>query len=122
VSAVMSAIATSGLMQCSRPQLFDHLVGAGEQRRGHLNAEQSRRLRVDDEHEFARLQDRQVGGLFAFEDAADIAASLTNLVWNVPAVAHHVAAHACVYASALADTNYARVLPKAGSYALAWSA
>src|SRR5215510_16194504 len=39
VSAVMSAIATSGLMQCSRPQLFDHLVGAGEQRRRNIVAE-----------------------------------------------------------------------------------
>src|SRR5262245_2314308 len=35
----MSAIATSGLMQCSRPQLFDHLVGAREQRRRHVKAE-----------------------------------------------------------------------------------
>src|SRR5262245_31229332 len=35
----MSAIATSGLMQCSRPQLFDHLVGALLEKRGHVEAE-----------------------------------------------------------------------------------
>src|SRR6516225_12208794 len=39
VSAVMSAVATSVLMQCSRPQLFAHLVGAGEQRWRHGETE-----------------------------------------------------------------------------------
>src|SRR5499433_3652247 len=32
-------LSPSGLMQCSRPQLFDHLVGASEQRRRHIVAE-----------------------------------------------------------------------------------
>jgi hypothetical protein len=35
--------------------LLDHLVGAGEQRRRHLNAERLSRLQVDDEFELARL-------------------------------------------------------------------
>jgi hypothetical protein len=45
-----------------------HLVGGCEQRGRHVEAEQPRRLQVDDELEFGRLQDRQVGGLGALED------------------------------------------------------
>ena len=39
-----------------------------------------RRLQVDDELEFGRLQDRQVGGLGALEDVAGIDADLTKHV------------------------------------------
>jgi hypothetical protein len=52
--------------------LFDHLVGDGEQRRGHLKAEQPSGLQVDGEFELDRLLDRQVGGLLALEDFASI--------------------------------------------------
>jgi hypothetical protein len=48
----------TGLMQCSKTtaevDLFDHLVGAGEQRRRHLDAERPRGLDVDKQLE-ARL-------------------------------------------------------------------
>jgi hypothetical protein len=35
--------------------LFDHLIGAGEQRRRHVEAERLRRLEIDDQFELGRL-------------------------------------------------------------------
>src|SRR5262249_43475255 len=40
---------------------FNHLVGAGEQRRGNFQAEDARGLPVDDQLELGGLLDRQVG-------------------------------------------------------------
>ena len=51
----------------------------------------SRRLEVDDELEFGRLQHRQVGGLRAFEDAAGIDADLAKRVRDIGPVAHQPA-------------------------------
>jgi len=42
--------------------LFDHFVGEQLDRVRHLDAEQSRRLRVDDKLELARLQDGKSAG------------------------------------------------------------
>src|SRR5262245_52344998 len=42
--------------------LFDHPVGAGEQRRRNYETERSRRDQVDNQIELGRLLDRQVGG------------------------------------------------------------
>ena len=47
---------------------------------GHLEGECPGRLHVDDEFAIGRLQDRQVGGLRALEDVADVDASLTIIV------------------------------------------
>src|ERR1700730_3716230 len=64
-----SRSAPSGLTQCSKEggpnPSFDHLVSAREQHRWHVDAEQPRRLQVDDELEFGRLLDRKIGGLLA---------------------------------------------------------
>ncbi len=49
----------------------------------HLDAERPSRLQVDDELEFGRLQDRQVCGLGALEDAADIGADLPEHIRKV---------------------------------------
>src|SRR5262249_43467655 len=52
---------------------FDHLVGAGQQRRRHLQPERLGRLEVDDKLELARVLHRKIGGLPTLEDAIDIA-------------------------------------------------
>src|SRR5262245_65339132 len=57
--------------------LFDHLVGAGEQRRWNFEPERSRGHEIDDEFELGGLHDRQVGSLGAFEDLTGIDADLT---------------------------------------------
>src|SRR5262245_17397008 len=68
--------------------LFDHLVGAGEQRRWHVQAERLGGAQVDHQLELGRLQDRQLAGLCALEDAAGIDAGLAVRVLDAGAIAH----------------------------------
>src|SRR6516164_641767 len=53
---------------------FDDLVGAGEQLVGDFEAERLRGSEIDYEVKFRGLLDRQVGWLFAFENAASVVA------------------------------------------------
>src|SRR6516164_8952395 len=71
--------------------LFDHLVGAGEQGRRHIEAERTRRRQVDDEVELVYLHHRQVGGLFAFKNARRIDCKLSISLWYARPVAHKAA-------------------------------
>ena len=48
------------------------IVGAGEERRRHLNRERNCRSQIDDELELGGLHHRQIGWLGPFEDAASI--------------------------------------------------
>src|SRR5215813_13684540 len=50
---------------------FDHLVGAGEQRRRNGEVERLRSSYVDARDELRRKLNRQVGGLAAFENSID---------------------------------------------------
>jgi hypothetical protein len=59
-------------MQRGKVELFDHLVGAPEQGGRHGDAERLRRLQVDNQLDLGRLLHRQVGKLFAFQDAARV--------------------------------------------------
>jgi hypothetical protein len=52
--------------------LFDHFVGAGEERSRYLNAERLGRLQIDDELPPTRLIDRHVGGFCAFQNLIDL--------------------------------------------------
>ncbi len=55
---------------CGAAPLFDHLVGQREQVRRHDEAQRLSGLEIDHKLEFFRLDHGQVGGLFAFENAA----------------------------------------------------
>ena len=68
--------------------LFDHFVGAREQYRRNIEAKQTSSLQIDDEFEPSRLQNRKVGGLGTFEDAACIHTNLAEYVGKAGPVTH----------------------------------
>jgi hypothetical protein len=76
---------------CER--LFDHLVGAAEECQRHTDAKRLRGLEVDAQLDLGGLLDRQVGRLFAFEDAGDITAGEAISVGEIGAVADQAAGH-----------------------------
>ena len=59
--------------------LFDHLVGASEQRRWHGEAERPRGLEIDRQLELGRLLDRQFALLEADRQLADNQAELAKM-------------------------------------------
>jgi hypothetical protein len=52
--------------------LLDHLVGAGEQRRWHHDAERLRGVEIDDQFDPSGLYNGQVSRLFALENPASV--------------------------------------------------
>ena len=75
-------------MLVCRAHLFDHLVGAGEQRWWHVEAEHCAVWRLMTSSNLVDCTDRQVGRLRALEDAADVDAGLTIGIVDVGPVAH----------------------------------
>src|SRR4030095_854433 len=70
----------------TRDASFNHLVGAGQQSRRHLDAERLSSPEVDGKLEFGRLLNRQVSRLGAFQDAIDIERRLAKLTGRIDAV------------------------------------
>src|SRR5262245_18567984 len=70
---------------------FDHLVGSHEQSLRHVEAECLGSLEVDGKNKFARLLDRQVGWLAAFENSPDIIDTQLAIEVYVGGVAHQAA-------------------------------
>jgi hypothetical protein len=70
---------------------LDHLVGAGEQRRGHFDAERFGRLEVNRKIDFGRLLDRDVGGLCATQNLIGIVARAPEQVREVRSVRYQPA-------------------------------
>src|SRR6266436_406269 len=56
--------------------LFDHLVGAAEQREWHREPKRLGGLQVEDQFDLGELLHRQRGGILALENATDIDADL----------------------------------------------
>jgi hypothetical protein len=56
----------------SKQPLFDHLVGAGDQRRWDFQPERFGRLEVDHQLVPGRRLQRKVSGFFTLQDAVDI--------------------------------------------------
>jgi hypothetical protein len=66
--------------------LFDHLVGAGDERRRHVEAERLGGLEIDDELEVGRRLNGQVGGFVALEDTIGIRRRTPKLTERVNSV------------------------------------
>src|SRR5215813_15656118 len=62
---------------------FDHLVGEGEQHRRNRQAERLGDLQIDDEIEFSRLLDRQIGRLRSAQNPVNITSGAPELVSKV---------------------------------------
>src|ERR1700747_1292283 len=70
---------------------FDHLIGAGEQRRRNFEAERLRALEIDHELVFCRRLHRQLGRLLAFENAIHIRRGTPKINSSVNAVGQQAA-------------------------------
>src|SRR5215475_15867401 len=71
-----------------RARLFDHLVGEREQHRRNRQAERLGGLQIDDEIEFNRLLDRQIGRLRSAQNPVNITSGAPELVNKVYSIGH----------------------------------
>jgi hypothetical protein len=67
----------------ARMNLFDHLIGASEERRRHGQTECLGRLHVNNQLEFGRLLNRQIGRLGTFEDFINVPACAAEQIGYV---------------------------------------
>ena len=79
-------------MHRSMKKLFDHLVGTGEQRRRHCEAESLSSLEIDNQFEFGRRLHGQLGRILALENSIHIFRRAPKHVGIIHAVGHQAAA------------------------------
>ena len=72
-------------------RLFDHLVGAREQRGRDLQAERLCGLEVDHKFILGRCLNRQIRGFLALKDAIDVACRASESVDRIRSVGHQAA-------------------------------
>jgi len=93
--------------------LFDHLVGAAEQRRRHIEAERLRGLEIDHQLVFRRRLHRQIAGFLPFEDAIYVTSGEAVLVNPITSVSDQ-AASGCEVAQSglyLLSNNWSALQP-----------
>src|SRR5258707_13280160 len=69
-------------------RLFDHLVGAAEDRLRNHEAERLRGFQVNEQLDFGGLLNRQVGRVLSLEDSAGVDAGQMICVVNAPTLTH----------------------------------
>jgi hypothetical protein len=79
----MFEVATFAARIVGVPAVAIRLVGAGEQRRWHLDAERLRSLEVEDRFVLGRRLHGQIGRLLALQDAVDVAGRAPILVDDI---------------------------------------
>ena len=71
--------------------LFDHCVGAAEQRQRHGKTQRLGCLEIDNELHFGRLLNGQIRWLLAFENPSRITAGLTLRIGQIRSIPHYAA-------------------------------
>ena len=75
----------------SRFTSLDHLIGASEQRRRHLDAERIGGLEVEDRFVLGRRLHGQIGWLLALQDAVDVAGGAPELIDEIGPIRNQAA-------------------------------
>src|SRR5258708_22494440 len=89
--AMAALLTPTQMMRARAIPLFDHLVGAAEQRDRNGDAERLGGLEIDDEFHLGGLLDRHVGRLIARENPSGINTQQTPLFGRIAAIAHQAA-------------------------------